>query len=258
MGLFDIKDFLNGAVEVAKDFGNGVIEFTKDIYNGGKRILNSLTSSQTSSPDIDIYTPHYGGDDTSIEEEIERHRQHNKLIAKYQRIVSKNAIQEEKAISDIYDEVHKSIVSKLKEQSIDTASIEKYIKEQKKRFSHVMRNEVNERVNPCCEEWEELMDDEYSTKSDIKEYTDSVYRDAQHLLYDTLSTVTKDTALFIEKYVKKYLSDRRNALKSMKQSLVNMTSDEETRDKEIQKLSEEYATMLFITNSIETKLKQDD
>lgn len=247
----------------------GVIDWCKKKYNQAKEIYyetkevvkkawNSLTSSKTSSPDIQINPHHYGEDDISTIEKIERIRQHNRLIAKYQRDVSKNAKMEENAVSDTYDKVHNSIVSKLKEQSIDTGPIEKYIKDQKRRFSNVMRNEVNERVNPCCEEWEDLMNDEYSTEADIKEYTDSVYHDAQHLLYKTLSTVTKDTTVFIEKYVKKYLTDRRNALKKMKQSLVNLTGDEETRNKEIQKLTEEYATMLFITNSIETKLKQDD
>ena len=82
----------------------------------------------------------------------------------------------------------------------------------------------------------------------MQDYCDKVYTEADNNLLDLLQSAIEDTNKFISKCVIKYNDDKAKALKEMKDSLVKLTADEETKAQELKKIAEELAVAQFIAN----------
>ena len=82
----------------------------------------------------------------------------------------------------------------------------------------------------------------------LQAYCDKVYTEADNNLLDLLQKSIEDTNKYISRCIIKYNEDKAKALSDMKSSLIKLTSDEETKSKELQKIAEELIVAQFIIN----------
>lgn len=230
------------------------------IYNGAKTAIRNAASwvakqledkPKTYERVNYDYTPSHM---SSEEEEKARIKEHNKAISDYQKRIAKRTDKREKQIQSAYKGAYIEVIDELERSGIDVADIRLFIDTKAISFENVMRDEVNTKVSPSYYEWKSLIDNVDSTQKDMDKYTKKVYDEAENKLLDLLEVAYAETNEFIKQRTDKYLTDKSNALQTMKESLVNLTKDKESQERELQKIAVEYTTMLLIEHEAEKEI----
>lgn len=125
--------------------------------------------------------------------------------------------------------------------------IKGYVGKESNAFANTLRDEVNTKVNSSYRPWKQLVSSHPSEKR-LQAYCDKVYSEADNNLLDLLQESIEDTNKYISRCIIKYNEDKAKALSDMKSSLIKLTSDEETKSKELQKIAEELIVAQFIIN----------
>lgn len=248
----------------AKDVASGVAKATKyvgeKLKEAGEWIDNTISDlgKKKSGPTIDTsftssssYSSSGSGSSPSANEErIKKEREkENEAITKYQNEVEQRAKSREKAVKDTYLKIYKEYIADF-EDVLDSElmdEIKSYVKNTSRSFTNILRDEVNTKINSSYQPWKQLVSGHPKPKR-LQEYCDRIYTEADNNLLDLLQFAIKDTNKFISKCIIKYNNDKANALKEMKDSLVKLTADEETKAKELKKIAEELAVAQFIAN----------
>lgn len=250
------KDVASGVAKATKYVGEKLKEagewIDKTISDLGKKksgptINTNFTSSSSSSSS----SSNSSSNSSSANEERkkkERERE-NEAITQYQNEVEQRAKSREKAVKDAYLKIYKEYIADF-EEVLDSElmdEIKSYVKNISHTFTNTLRDEVNTKVNSSYQPWKQLISS-HPTPKRLQEYCDRVYTEADNNLLDLLQSAIEDTNKFISKCIIKYNDDKAKALKEMKDSLVKLTADEETKAQELKKIAEELAVAQFIAN----------
>lgn len=226
------------AKKVANAVGNGLSKAGEYLSNIGKA---------KPAPKIDYDPPKT--DTTNEEKKKAEALREAEAIAKFQSDVQKQANEREIVIKKefirTYNEFIPAFAEILDEELLN--SIKGCIRRNSKKFTNFLRDKVNTRVSPSYQQWKDLVS-KHPSNSQLQSYCDRVYKDADDELLDLLQETINETNAFISKCVNKYNEDRAKALADMKDSLVNLTSDEETKAQELKKIAEELAVVSFIAH----------
>jgi hypothetical protein len=152
-------------------------------------------------------------------------------------------IEVKKTYKDIYKPYFENFEEVLDSELMD--EIKEYVNDTSRSFANTLRDEVNAKVNSSYQPWKQLLSSHPSPEQIIA-YCDKVYADADNNLLDLLQTAIESTNKFIGERVSKYNEDKAKALAKMKESLVKLTSDEETKAQELKKIAEELTVAQFI------------
>lgn len=264
MGFFDgLKKFCsnvyNGAKEVAseiKEDAKRAARWTGEkIQKGAQWVADKLDSvlAKDDAPEWEGGSSSSGSSTSttynSEEEKAEKTRQAED-VADWQAKVQKKARKREKTIQNTYKKLYEETILQLEEifdeELID--DIQSYIDEKSKSFKNQMRDEVNTKVSSSYSEWDDLMSDPDVDVAQIQKYCDEVYNTADDNLLDSFTQAVSDTNNHIKDIVNKYNNDRAKHLKSLKDSLIKLSSDEATKSAEIKSIYEKLAVIQFINN----------
>lgn len=214
------------------------------IKKGFQTSNNNPSNSTSSSSSSSSYSS------SANEEWLKRQQEkENEAITGYQEEVAERAVSREKEVKNAYKKIYKIYIDDFRDifDAELVNDIETYIKNKSNSFTNTLRNEVNTKVNSSYKPWKQLIAS-HPSDEELQEYCDRVYADAKNNLFDLLQTAIKDTNKFISKCIIKYNDDKAKALKEMKDSLVRLTADEETKAQELKKIAEELAVAQFIAN----------
>lgn len=252
------KDVASGLAEATKYVGEKLKEagewIEKTISDLGKKksgpTINTSFTSSTSSSSSSYSSSSSSNSSTANEERKKKEREReNEAITQYQNEVEQRAKSREKAVKDAYLKIYKEYIADF-EEVLDSElmdEIKSYVKNTSRTFTNTLRDEVNTKVNSSYQTWKQLISSHPSPKR-LQEYCDRVYTEADNNLLDLLQSAIEDTNKFISKCIIKYNDDKAKALKEMKDSLVKLTADEETKAQELKKIAEELAVAQFIAN----------
>lgn len=254
MGFLD--NVWSSVKSVAKDVASGIAEATKyvgeKLKEAGEWIEKTISDlgKKKSGPTINTNFTSSSSSSTANEERKKKEREReNEAINQYQNEVEQRAKSREKAVKDAYLKIYKEYIADFKEvlDSELMDEIESYVKNTSHKFTNTLRDEVNTKVNSSYQPWKQLISS-HPTSKRLQEYCDKVYTEADNNLLDLLQSAIEDTNKFISKCIIKYNDDKAKALKEMKDSLVKLTADEETKAQELKKIAEELAVAQFIAN----------
>lgn len=244
------KEVASGFAKATKYVGEKLKEagewIDKTISNLGKKesglTMNTSFISSTSSSS--------SSSSSANEERKKKAREReNEAITQYQNEVEQRAKSREKAVKETYLKIYKEYIADF-EEVLDADlmdDIKSYVKKTSHSFINTLRDEVNTKVNSSYQPWKQLISSHPSPKR-LQDYCYKVYTEADNNLLDLLQSAIEDTNKFISKCVIKYNDDKAKALKEMKDSLVKLTADEETKAQELKKIAEELAVAQFIAN----------
>lgn len=274
MGFFDkIRKIGKSVWEGAKTVATKTVEYTakatkfvgETLVDVADAISNAISSlgKKSTPPPIDYPPIDYptggtstgptenGGNSYPSNEEIEKERirKEAEAISKYQSKVATNAKEREDEVKKVYLNIYSKYIKDFSEVLDEDLikDIKDNIKKASKTFKNTMRDEVNTRVSPSYKPWKQLISN-HPTDQTIQDYCDRVYKEADNNLMDLLQSSIENTNKFISKCIIKYNEDKAKALAEMKESLVKLTSDEETKAQELKKIAEELAVAQFIAN----------
>lgn len=244
-----------------KDLWSGIKQDCKDAarYVGGKlkqagdwieKKIEGL-GKKDETPDFNYTPSSFVNKNNTINEEKdkEKTRLESDNIADFQLKIAKKASRREKNVKNIYLSIYEDYISDFSEVFDDEIidGIESYVKEKSKSFKNTLRDEVNEKVNPSCYQWKQLLSSS-PTKNKVQAYCNKVYAEADNNLLDLLQETIEETNKYITSCIDKYNNDKALALSKMKQSLINLTADEETKALELKLIAEELAVAEFIAH----------
>lgn len=252
------KEVASGVAKATKYVGEKLKEagewIDKTISNLGKKesgptMNTSFTSSTSSSSSSSSFSSSSSSSSANEERKKKARERENEAITQYQNEVEQRAKSREKAVKETYLKIYKEYIADF-EEVLDADlmdDIKSYVKKTSQSFINTLRDEVNTKVNSSYQPWKQLISSHPSPKR-LQEYCDKVYTEADNNLLDLLQSAIEDTNKFISKCVIKYNDDKAKALKEMKDSLVKLTADEETKAQELKKIAEELAVAQFIAN----------
>lgn len=262
MGFFG--KLWSGVKEAASEVGaavaGGVRYAGKKLQEAGEWIDNAISNlgKNENSPTINYppKNPSSGGTGgnssthSANEEERKREREReNKAITEYQNQIEQRAKSRENAVKKAYLKIYNKYISEFAEVFDDDVikDIRGYVEKESNAFTNTLRDEVNTKVNSSYRPWKQLVSSHPSAKR-LQAYCDKVYTEADNNLLDLLQKSIEDTNKYISRCIIKYNEDKAKALSDMKSSLIKLTSDEETKSKELQKIAEELVVAQFIIN----------
>lgn len=249
------KDVASDIAEATKYVGEKLKEavewIDKTISDLGKGKTSPTINNFTSSSPSSSSSPNSSSNPSSANEEKKKEEieKENEAITQYQNEVEQRAKSREKAVKDAYLKIYKEYIADF-EEVLDSElmdEIKSYVKNISHTFTNTLRDEVNTKVNSSYQPWKQLISSNLTPKR-LQEYCDRVYTEADNNLLDLLQSAIEDTNKFISKCIIKYNDDKAKALKEMKDSLVKLTADEETKAQELKKIAEELAVAQFIAN----------
>lgn len=217
----------------------------------------SSLGKKDNAPAIDSFDDPYSPSNNNSNEDISKKQREreNEVITKYQKEIEQRAELREKKVGDLYYEIYKKYIADF-EEVLDKELIDKivsYVKKISLSFSNTFRDEVNTKVNSAYMPWKQLILS-HPSQNKLQNYCDKVYAEADNNLLDLLQSAIEDTNKFISQCIVKYNDDKANALKKMKESLVKLTADEETKAEEQMKIAEELAVIQFIASETEIEI----
>lgn len=252
---------------VAKDVASDVAKATKYVGSkieqagnwiekkisglGKKKSSPTWTEDLSSSGSQSTSSSGYSSNSTNLNEEKKKQEilKENEAIANYQAKVEKDANSREEAVKNLYLEIYDGYISDFAEvfDKDIMEDIDAFVKKESKSFEHTMRDEVNTKVNASYQPWKELVAS-HPTKKRLQNYCNKVVAEADNSLLDLLQTRIEETNKFISNCINKHNNDRARALTIMKERLIKLSSDEETKAQELKKIAEELAVAQFIAN----------
>lgn len=249
-----------GAKEVAHDLGKAAKYVGQKIEQAGDWIDNKINSlgKNKSKPEFKSSTSsdHYYSSNTSsnsttineeqVKESIVRE---NDDIERFQKNAKKEAASREREVKKFYLSIYNKYISDFAEvfdQDI-IKEIDKFIKNKSNSFKHVIRDEVNTKINSSYQPWKDFIS-KHPNEMQIQEFCDKVYNEADNNLLDLLQEVIEETNKYISKCITKYNEDRAYALSVLKESLINLSSNEETKAQELKRIAEQLVVAQFIAH----------
>ena len=267
-----VTRFVDRAAEVGKDVVDGAVELGKaaynkgkEIYEKGKEIVTAVGTAVTETvkgwkngvkPTIGDggHTPSGG---KTNKEEIALLEVRGEVIADYQKQVSKDAKTYEGVVRDAYLKKYNPITKALRD-IMDTRHIEKFIKSKSKTFANLMRDEINSEITLGNRKLKRLMDDtslsQLEYKHAIQDFADKIYDNAKDNLLDVLESAFSETDSYIKIHVSKFLQDEQETLIAMKENMQKLSQEGGARERELEKIGKEYATLSFIRSLAENPL----
>lgn len=260
--FFDkVGEKIEKGVETVIDYGRQAYEGIKEgINDAAKWVKDKLNNKPKGpAPKVDLDPPK---SKPKTEKEKEQWVEDlGEAIRIFQEKALKKTNIREKQIKDAYQGAYISIIDTLKNNDIDVSSIEFFMNQKIVSFEHKMRDEVNTKVSPSYPAWKSIIEKDVHSESDAKkvknemdQYTKRVYDVAENNLLDALEKAFEETNKHINACVSKNLEDKRNALKMMKQSLVELSRGKESQEKELLKIAKEEAMMAFVKYEAERYL----
>ena len=256
-----------GVKIIAKKTAEGIKYLGEKLEEAGdslERAISKLGKKET-GPSIDYPLSGYssssiGGssisNQTLNEEKIKKETQfENDAITKYQNEFQKRAKKREKSIKKTYLDTYKNYLvsfSKIFDEDM-IAEIENYVKGIAKKFDNTLRNKVNNYINPSYIKWKQLLASN-PPKHEVQQYCDDIYTEADNELLDLLQSAIENTNKYICDCIIKHNEDKAKALTELKNSLVMLSSDEETKAQELQKIAEELVVAQFIEHNSSSDL----
>ncbi len=144
-------------------------------------------------------------------------------------------------------------------QILDVKAIRSFVNKKSVVFNNQMRDEVNTKISLANHVLTDLLDDRSLSEDDydmrIQAYADKVFNKAKNNLLVTLKRAVNETNNYIKTNAEKFLKDQEEILKSLKNNLTNLSKEGETGERELEKVSAEYATLLFIKDLAEKKIE---
>ena len=268
-----VTRFVDRAKEVGKDVVDGAVELGraaynkgKEIFEKGKEIVMAVDTAVTETvkgwksgvkPTIGGGGRINPGGKTNHSEDIARLEIRGNVIADYQKHVSKDAKTYEGIVRDAYLKKYKPITKALR-VIMDTRHIEKFIKSKSKTFANLMRDEINSEITLGNRKLKALMDDtslsQLEYKHAIQDFADKIYDNAKDNLLDVLESVFSETDSYIKIHVSKFLQDEQKTLIAMKENMQKLCQEGGARERELEKIGMEYATLSFIRSLADNPL----
>ena len=211
---------------------------------GGTSTSGGGTSTSGYKPTTDIYV-------------INMINRRTAIIDSYQESVKSEAVAFENMARRAYLKTYTDMLTTLGEV-MEIRAINSFIDKKSKTFKNQMRDEVNSKITIGNRRLIMLMDDttigdsEYNRR--IQEYADSVFQKAKDNLLLTLQQLITETNQYISTNAKKFLQDEQEVLKGLKDNMFNLSKEGETKEKELEKISSEYSTLLLIKELAEQKV----
>jgi hypothetical protein len=88
----------------------------------------------------------------------------------------------------------------------------------------------------------------------IQNYADKVFNQAKRNLLILLKRTIQETNNYISTNANKFLSDQEAILNTLKVNLYNLSQEGETSEKELSKMSEEYAILQLVESVAKEKI----
>ena len=251
-----ITEHAEKAWNKTKEIGAKAAKYAGEkLQKAGEWISN--LGKKEAGPKIDDFSSGFNSGSSSSqsshsanEEEKKREREREKkAITEYQNQIEQRAKSRENAVKKAYLKIYNEYISDFANVFDDDVikDIKGYVEKKSNTFANTLRDEVNTKVNSSYQPWKQLVSNHPSTKR-LQAYCDKVYTEADNNLLDLLQMSIEDTNKYISRCIIKYNEDKAKALSDMKSSLIKLTSDEESKAKELQKISEELVVAQFITN----------
>ena len=239
--------------DIKQDCKEAVRYVGKKLQETGKWIEKKIEGlgKKDKTPDFNYSNSGIANKNNTINEEKDKENTilESNEIANFQKHTKKKASRRENNIKNVYLSIYENYISYFSEvfdkEIID--SIDSYVKEKSESFKNTMRNEVNAKVNPSYYQWKQLLSS-LPTGDQVQAYCNKVYTEADNNLLDLLQKTIEETNKYIRSCINKYNNDKALALSRMKESLINLTADEETKAKELKQIAEELAVAEFIAN----------
>ena len=273
-----VKEFVSDAVDVAKDVyqkgkelasavGTAVTETVKgwmrpkpdQDWGGGQSKTNPGTSvppkttpGDSSGGQSKNNTGSNSGGSTNGKSQQELKAELGvriDLIDQYQKQARKEAKIYEDIAKEAYKKKYEQIVKALGEV-MDTKHIQNFINSKSQIFSNLMRNEINSAITYGNRQLKRLMNDtslsrkEYSDK--IQDYVDTIYDQTKDNLLAELQKAFSETDSYIRINAKKFLQDEQEVLKGLKNTMNNLSKEGDAKERELEKIGNEYATLAFV------------
>ena len=121
-----------------------------------------------------------------------------------------------------------------------------------------MRNEINSAITYGNRQLKRLMNDtslsrgEYSDR--IQDYVDTIYDRAKDNLLAELQKAFLDTDSYIKVNAKKFLQNEQEILKGLKTNMKNLSKEGDAKERELEKIGKEYATLTFVRSIANNKV----
>lgn len=251
-----ITDSAGKAWNKTKEFGAKAAKYAGEKLQKAGEWISSLGKKEA-GPKIDNFSsgPNSGSSSprsshSANEEERKREREReNKAITEYQNKIEQRAQTRENAVKRAYLKIYNEYISDFSNVFDEDVikDIKTFVEKESNSFANTLRDEVNTKVNSSYQPWKQLVSSHPSTER-LQAYCDKVYTEADNNLLDLLQRSIEDTNKYISRCIIKYNEDKAKALSDMKSSLIKLTSDEESKAKELQKIAEELVVAQFITN----------
>lgn len=261
MGFFD--NLWDGIKSVGRDIGNAIADGAKyvgkKIQKAGEWIDKTISNlgKKGDGPTIDKPKEEKKTNNNGLNEEWRKKKteEENELIHKYQVQIEKRAKSREKAVKMAFKKIYEPYLASFEEVFDDSImeDIHEFIEEKSLSFANTLRDEVNTKVNSSNKRWKYLISNNPS-REDLQNYCDKIYTNADNNLLDLLQSCIEDTNKFISGCIVKYNNDKATALTKLKDSLIKLTADEETKAQELKEIAEELVVAQFIINETSTEV----
>lgn len=266
------RDWVVDKYEKAKEIGKAVRKSVNETIEGWTKQKNPPTENWTKGRSTGgggtstggggistggggtTYGRYKHASETSVINMINRR---TSIIDSYQERVKSEAVAFENMARRAYLKTYTDLLTTLGEV-MEIRAINGFIDKKSKIFKNQMRDEVNSKISIGNRHLIMLMDDttigdsEYNRK--IQEYADSVFEKAKDNLLLTLQQLISETNHYISTNAKKFLQDEQEILKELKDNLLNLSKEGETKERELEKISSEYSTLLFIKEIAEREV----
>lgn len=171
------------------------------------------------------------------------------ILERYHKEARKEAVAFEDMARQTYCDTYFYLLSTL-DEVMDTRAIESFIDKKSKTFMNQMRDEINSKISIGNRHFNMLLDDttlkesEYNRK--IQDYADSAFQTAKDNLLSTLQQLINETNNYIRVNANKFLQDEQEMLNVLRNNLNQLTKEGEMKQRELERISYEYATLLLI------------
>lgn len=238
----------------------GVEWVGEKIEQVGEKIQKALNPVKTTTaPKINTNNVNKKGTDktTSEVDKIAEVNRRMEMIDEYQGKVEIKSLDIENATRIAYMNTYSDILETLK-PVMDVIHIQSYINKKSKVFEYKMRNEINSKIIISNHELQSLMNNNNLSASaynqSIQNYADKVFNQAKRNLLILLKRTIQETNNYISTNANKFLSDQEAILNTLKVNLYNLSQEGETSEKELSKMSEEYAILQLVESVAKEKI----
>lgn len=174
-----------------------------------------------------------------------------RMFGVYQSQVKEDAEYFENLVRKSYTQAYSEILLSL-EKVMDVRVIRNFIDKKENCFVNVMRDEVNAEVSLTNRKLRQLLDS--SDTEVIQDYVNQKYYMAKNHLIELLRSTIIETNNFININSQKFLNDEISILQSLYVNKKNLSQKGEVGERELEKVTAEYATLLVVKELAEKEI----